>query len=162
MNGLKRSALFLTVFTFFLQSAWPQASTATVSGTVRDQSGAVIPNAAVTLTNSATNVASKTSTNGVGFYIFAGVVPGSYDLVAEAPGMQKFEGKLTVQVQQNAVVDAVLKLGATTSEVSVQDVTPMVTTDNPTLGHTLERQRIEQLPINGRFITDGTWAGDRN
>ncbi|PYT27685.1 MAG: hypothetical protein DMG57_17425 [Acidobacteria bacterium] len=154
MNGLKRSALFLTVFTFFLQSAWPQASTATVSGTVRDQSGAVIPNAAVTLTNSATNVASKTSTNGVGFYIFAGVVPGSYDLVAEAPGMQKFEGKLTVQVQQNAVVDAVLKLGATTSEVSVQDVTPMVTTDNPTLGHTLERQRIEQLPINGRFITE--------
>jgi hypothetical protein len=133
--------------------AWPQASTATVSGTVRDQSSAVIPNASVTLTNTATGVGSRTVTNAAGFYIFAGVVPGPYDLLVEAPGMQKFEGKLTVQVQQSAVVDAALRVGQTTTEVSVRDVTPLLTVDNPTLSHVLERERIEQLPINGRFIT---------
>jgi len=67
--------------------------------------------------------------------------------------MQKFEGTLTVQVQQSAVVDAILKVGQTTTEVQVTDVTPLVTVDNPSLGHVLERTRIEQLPINGRFIT---------
>ena len=75
-------------------SAYAQASTATVSGTVRDQSSAVIPGASVTLTNKDTNVASKTTANHEGFYIFPGTIPGPYLLVVEAPGMQKFEGSL--------------------------------------------------------------------
>ena len=134
-------------------SAWPQASTGTVSGTVRDQTGAVIPSASVTLSNKATGIASKTSTNGVGFYMFPGVVPGQYSITVEAPGMQKFEGSLTVQVQQSATVDVTMKVGQTTTEVQVQDVTPMLTVDSPVLGHTLERTRIEQLPLNGRALT---------
>jgi hypothetical protein len=67
--------------------------------------------------------------------------------------MQKFEGSLMVQVQQSAVVDVALRVGQTATEVVVEDVTPLVQTDNPTLGHVLERTRIEQLPINGRAIT---------
>ena len=148
--------LALVVFVLCLMVApiaWPQASTATVSGTVRDQTGAVIPAATVTLNNTATGVSLKTTTNEAGFYVFPGVIPGNYTLTVEATGMQKFEGKLTVQVQQSAVVDAVLKVGQTTTEVQVTDVTPLLTVDNPTLGHTLERTRIEQLPINGRFIS---------
>ena len=131
----------------------PQASTGSVSGTVRDQSGAVIPGAAVALTNTATNVTLRTTTNEAGLYRFPGVVPGPYRLTVEAPGMQKFEAGLTVQVQQSAVVDVTLRVGATVAEVVVQDVTPLVTVDSPTLGRVLERLRIEQLPINGRFVT---------
>jgi hypothetical protein len=134
-------------------SAWPQASTATVSGTTRDQTGAVVPSASVTLTNRNTNIALKTTTNETGYYVFPGTLPGPYSLVVEASGMQKFEGTLTVQVQQSAVVDVVLKVGQTVTEVSVQDVTPLLQVSNPTLGHVLERKRIEQLPINGRNIT---------
>jgi hypothetical protein len=67
--------------------------------------------------------------------------------------MQKFEGSLIVQVQQSAVVDITMKVGQTATEVAVQDVTPLVQTDSPTLSHTLERARIEQLPINGRALT---------
>lgn len=144
----------LTAIVLLGTLAWSQTSTATVSGTVRDQTGAVIPAASVTLTNTAMNVSSKSSTNAAGFYIFPGVVPGPYALSVEAPGMQRFEGKLTVQVQQSAVVDAVLRVGQTTTEVTVEDVTALVTVDNPTLGHVLERGRIEQLPINGRFLTE--------
>src|SRR5687767_7788095 len=133
--------------------AWPQASTAIVSGTTRDQTGAVIPGASVTLTNKNTNIASKTTTNMSGYYVFPGTLPGPYGLVVEAAGMQKFEGSLTVQVQQSAVVDVTLKVGQTATEVLVQDVTPLLQTSNATLGHVLERKRIEQLPINGRNIT---------
>src|SRR5260221_5724053 len=65
-------------------------------------------------------------------------------------GMQKFEGALTVLVQNDAVVDAVLQVGQTVTQVDVADVTSLVRVDAPTLGHALERQRIEELPINGR------------
>ncbi len=122
---------------WFIPPCWPQASTSTVRGTVQDTD---------------TNVTSRTVTNQAGLYVFPGMVPGPYRLVVEVPGMQKFEGALTVQVQQDAVVDAVLKLGQVTAEVSVQDVTPMLVVDNPTLGHVLERKRIEQLPINSRYV----------
>jgi len=132
---------------------FPQASTSTVRGVVRDQTGAVVPNAPVAVTHTATNITTRTTTNGVGFYIFPGLLPGAYRLTAEAPGMQNFEATLTAQVQQDVSVDIVLKVGQTATEVLVRDVTPIVTVDNPTLGHVLERLRIEQLPINGRSIT---------
>ncbi len=151
--GARQLVLSLLVIAMTASVAWPQASTATVSGTVRDQTGAVIPGATVTLTNRNTNVGSKTTTNEVGFYVFPGTLPGPYLLAVEAGGMQRFEGSLTVQVQQSAVVDVAMKVGQTATEVQVVDVTPMIQVDNPTLGHVLERARIEQLPINGRNVT---------
>ncbi|MBI4875223.1 MAG: TonB-dependent receptor [Acidobacteria bacterium] len=134
-------------------SAWPQTSTGSVNGTIRDESAAVIPSAAVTLTNKATNVSSKTTSSEVGFYMFPGIVPGDYLISVEAPGMQKYEASLVVQVQQRAVVNVTMKVGQTATTVAVLDVTPMVQTESPTLSHTLERVRIEQLPINGRALT---------
>src|SRR5215469_3844013 len=152
MSWNLRTISMLACFASLIPPCWPQASTSAVRGTVRDQSNAVVAGASVILTDTDTNVTSRTATNDAGLYMFPGVVPGPYRLVVEAPGMQKFEGALTVQVQQDAVVDAILKVGDVTAEVSVKDVTPTVVVDNPTLGHVLERQRIEQLPINGRYI----------
>jgi hypothetical protein len=139
-------------------NCWPQASNSAVRGVVRDPSGAVVPGATVTLTNTATNVGRTSTTNEVGFYIFPGVVSGPYRLVVEAAGMQKFEGTLTVLLQQDLNVDAVLNVGQTTTEIVVKDITPLVNTENPSIGHVLERQRIEQLPINGRAITNLLYA----
>src|SRR4051794_14484818 len=149
---MRRLILCLFLGVLAASSAWPQASTGTVSGTVRDQTGAVIPNASVTLTGAATNTTSKTVANETGFYLFQAVVPGPYRVTIEAVGMQRFEGNLTVQVEQSVVVDVTLSVGQTTAEVSVQDVTPLVTVDNATLGGTLEHTRIEQLPLNGRAV----------
>jgi hypothetical protein len=134
----------------FAAAAWPQASNSTVRGQVTDQAHAVITNAVVKLTNTATNVARSTTTNQAGLYVFPGVTPGPYRITAELPGMQRFEGTLTVQVQQDAVVDIALQVGQTTTTVEVRDVTPMVNVSSPSLGQSLERQRIEQLPVNGR------------
>ncbi|MGH9662052.1 MAG: carboxypeptidase regulatory-like domain-containing protein, partial [Bryobacteraceae bacterium] len=144
--------LFVATAAFLLlpAGALPQASSSTVRGTVYDSANAVIPKAAVTLTNTATNVVRTTSTNEAGLYGFPGAIPGSYVLSVEFPGMQKFEGALTVRLQQDAVVDAVMQVGQAAVQVEVRDVTSLVRTDAPTLGHALERKRIEQLPINGR------------
>ncbi|HWR50132.1 MAG TPA: carboxypeptidase-like regulatory domain-containing protein, partial [Bryobacteraceae bacterium] len=134
--------------------ALPQASNGSVSGTVRDQSNAVIPTAPVVLTNTDTNVISRTTTSQSGFYVFPGVTPGPYRIEVEYPGMQAYKAGITVQTQQGIVVDPVLQTGQTTTIVEVRDVTPMVRVDTPTLGNVLERTRIENLPINGRnFFT---------
>src|SRR6266513_1755396 len=127
---IQRPIAFLSVLwlTFlFVPAARSQTSTSTVSGTVRDQSSAVIPAASITLTNTATGVVWRTTSNQAGVYFFTAIVPGPYRLTVESPGLQKFEGALTVQVQQSAVVDAVMKVGQASTEVSVQDVTPQLT-----------------------------------
>jgi len=67
--------------------------------------------------------------------------------------MQKFEGALTVEVRQSVVIDPVLQPAGTQTMVEVVDVTPLVTTDNPTVATTLTRSFVEQLPINGRSIS---------
>src|SRR5438093_1467540 len=103
---MKRFAFAVLAVTLLLPVASrPQASNSTVRGTVQDQAQAVIPKAAVTLTNTGTNVARSTETNDAGLYVFPGVTPGPYRIAVEFPGMQKFEGALIVQVQQDAVVD---------------------------------------------------------
>jgi hypothetical protein len=145
-----KHTMFLVLLLLAASSAWPQASNSTVRGTVTDQGQAIIPKAEVTLTNTATNVTRSTVTNEAGLYVFPGVTPGPYRISAEFAGMQKFEGNLTVQVQQDPVVDIILQVGGTSTTVQVQDVTPMVRMDSPSLGMSLERQRIEQLPVNGR------------
>jgi len=153
----------LILFLFVAGTAWPQVSSSTVRGTVRDSSQAVIPSATVTLLNTGTNGSRETRTNEVGIYVFPGVIAGSYRITAEAPGLQKFEGTLTVQ--QDATVDAVLAPAQTATTVVVMDVTPMVATDSSSLSTVLEQQRISQLPINGRNYLQllqtvpGTYAG---
>jgi len=80
---------------------------------------------------------------------------GRYQIVVEAKGMEAWKAELTLQVGQTAEVNPTLKVGATATEVTVAgDVTPLLTTTSPTLATVVERARIEQLPLNGRFIQD--------
>src|SRR5215470_2466306 len=106
---LKRFLLLVCVLAFAATlPAWPQGGNSTVRGYVRDQAQAVIPTATVTLTNVNTNVARTTQTNEAGLYSFPGVIPGSYRLVGDFPGMQRFEGNLTVQTSQDASIEITL------------------------------------------------------
>jgi hypothetical protein len=125
-----------------------------VRGVVEDSTGAVLPQANVTLINTATGVQSKTTANEAGVFVFPAVVPGPYRIQVTFAGMANYEGSLTVRVQESASLAITLKPATTQTEITILDVTPIVVVDNPTLGHTLERQRIEQLPINGRAITN--------
>jgi hypothetical protein len=154
VGAMQALGLVLGLVALLAGPVWSQSSTGSVRGVVADQTKAVIVNASVVLTNTETNIESRTVTNNVGIYVFPAVVTGPYRLTVEAPNMQKFEGTLIVQTQLSSVVDVELKPGATAIEVVVQDVTPLMTVDSSTLGHTLERQRIEQLPLDGRLLTN--------
>src|SRR5437016_5796902 len=83
--------------------AWPQASTSTVSGTVRDQTGAVVPNCTVTLLNTEINVSTKGATNGSGVFFFPAVIAGPYRVSVESPGMERYRGDFTMRTAQSAV-----------------------------------------------------------
>ncbi len=131
-------------------TAWPQGGNSTVRGSVRDQAQAVIPAATVTLTNTNTNVARTSQSNEAGIFVFPGVIPGSYRLVGDFAGMQRFEGALTVQTGDDATIDIVLRVATAATTVEVRDVTPLLSSDSPALTRTLERQRIEQMPLLGR------------
>jgi len=133
--------------------AFPQVSTGTLSGTVRDQTGAVVVAAPVVLTNTATNTVVRMATNEAGIYLFPGLVPDVYRLDVDAAGMKKYEATVTIVVQQSVVVDVTLEVGAATANVSVTDITPMVTVNSSTLAEELDRDRILQLPLNGRTLS---------
>lgn len=130
-----------------------QTGTGSIQGTIRDATGSVIPNASVKLRQTQTAQEFSGSTNDAGFYVFPAVQRGPYELTVEAQGMETWKGSLTLAVGQTAQVDATLKVGQTGTSITVAgDVTPLVTTTGPTLANVLERERIEQLPINGRFL----------
>ena len=152
MRSTQQIALLLLV-SLGLAVVYAQTGTGNIQGTVKDATGAVVPGAKVSTVHTETARQFETTTNGVGFYLFPSVQKGTYKLAVKAAGMENWEGELLLQVGQTAVVDPVLKVGATTTAVTVAgDVTPLIATTNATLSNTLERARIEQLPLNGRFI----------
>jgi len=144
----------LTVVALLLSPtvAWCQSSNGSVHGQVTDQSQAVIPDAKVVLTNTNTGVTRSAATNRAGLYAFPSVVPGPYKVTVTFTGMATFEATVTVHVQESPVVDATLVTASTVTSIQVVAETPMVQTDTPELGHTLEQTRIDQLPINGRDV----------
>lgn len=149
---LAATAVAMLCFALAASPAWAQSSNGSVRGVVQDQTQAVIPGATVILTNTDTNFESRTTTNSVGFYVFPSLVPGPYLLAVESQGMKRYEASLTVQVQSSETVEVTLYPGGTQQTIQVADVTPLLVADSQTLGHVLERARIEQLPINGRQV----------
>src|SRR5262245_48349440 len=119
---MQRFSISLLLAIAFASAAWPQASSTTVRGTVRDQGQAVVPGAKVTLTNTATNVERTTNTNEAGIYVFPGVFPGPHRLSAESTGMTRYEANIVVQAQQDAAIDVVLQVGQTVTQGEVADV----------------------------------------
>jgi len=152
---MKRLSIAVSLLLFICcATAWPQASNSTVRGAVTDAQSAVIPGAKVVLVNTATNVSREMLTNSAGLYVFPNVTPGPYHVKVEFARMQPFEGALTLQTLQDATVDVVMQVATGVTTVVVQEVTSLVRVDSPALGQSLERQRIEELPVNGRGYTN--------
>src|ERR1051326_6130907 len=122
-----------------------------ITGVVTDPSGAVIPNASVMVTNTATNVARSTTTNTDGLYFFPDLVPGTYNVQVTAGGFDTVvKQNIVLQVQQTARIDFTLKGGQSTETVQVAANAALLTTEDATIGTVIEEQRIIELPLNGR------------
>src|SRR5687767_1875970 len=101
-------------------NAWSQA-TAQISGTVRDQSGAVLPGVEVTATQTETGITRTVVTNETGSYVLSNLALGRYRVEAALPGFRTFvQTGIVLQVNSNQVVDSILEVGQVTEQVEVQ------------------------------------------
>ena len=153
-TSLKRASVSVWILLVLLAAPLcGQTGAGAIQGTVTDAQGAVVPGANVTLTQTAAMTVRTTTTNAVGFYLFPSTFLGPYEVKVEAPGMETWKGTVNLRAGQIAEIDVKLAVSTTRTEVTVVgNVTPLVTTTNATLGGTLERERIEQLPLNGRYL----------
>jgi hypothetical protein len=150
--------MILALFLCSNVCALAQSGAGTIQGTVTDQTGAVVPSAAVHVVNTATGTVSDTKTNGVGFYSVPGLFAGHYKLTFSAPGMRQLETSVVLEVAQTAVIGASLSLGEVSSKVTVEaDTQQLANYENGTVSTELDNARINQLPMNGRNIV--TLAG---
>src|SRR5205809_1060491 len=122
----------------------------TITGEVKDSTGAVVPGATVTVVNKATNATRTTTTNEVGLFDFPALQPGEYTVKSELEGFKTATRDLELQVQQTARVNFTLELGTLNETATVTGVSPLVETANATIGTVIENKRIVELPLNGR------------
>ncbi len=131
-----------------------QTGSGTVQGLVKDASAAVVAGAKVTIVHTATMREYSTTTNDDGFFVFPPALPGSYEITATVPGMETWKAEFLLAVGQTAEISPVLKVGAVSSTVTVADAAPLVSTSDATIARNLEHARIEQLPVDGRSISN--------
>jgi hypothetical protein len=138
-------ALVATVFT-----AYAQAPTGIISGTVTDESGAVIPNATITITNKATGFVRTTTTSPLGLYSAPALPAGEYVVQAEVTGFRTLLRDATVQTGESTTVNLPMQLGGTKDVVTVEGVTAQINYDTHNIQGVIQRSTIEDLPLNGR------------
>ncbi len=131
------------------------ATTAQLNGTVRDASGGTVAKATVVLREVSTNLSYTTTSNADGFYVFAAVLPGRYDLTAEATGFAKStQTGIVLTVAQTATLDVALTVSGGTERVVVTTETPVIEPTKTEISQVIETQQIASLPISGRLFTD--------
>jgi hypothetical protein len=143
--------LVLVLLACVLCAAHAQEFRATISGRVVDSTGAVIPHAAVTVTNTETGTKTDTVTSGNGDYTVPFLLPGKYSVVVNAKGFQRYvHDGITVQSGDKIAEDATMALGADSEVIHVTTDTPLLETASSTAGQVLTPDEIADLPDNGR------------
>ena len=147
-------SLVLALFVFsyvFVRPGSAQTTTGTISGTVTDSTGSVIPNAAISVTEVQTGISQATQSNASGNYIFPALATGDYTLSAKAPGFgtQTLSG-LHLDVSQNLNASVQLKLGTENQSVTVTSSAALVELRGSQLSTTVDQKQIAELPLNGR------------
>ncbi len=158
---ITRSILCLAVLLTMASSMFAQTIyTGSITGSVKDTTGAAIPNAKVTVINTATGVQSPTNTTSVGDYTVINLIPGHYSVVAEAAGFdQEQVTGITLVVAQEARVNLTLKPGAASTTVTVAADAVALDTDSAAVSQLVAAQQITDLPLDGRNFQDLLFIG---
>ncbi|HYL38390.1 MAG TPA: carboxypeptidase-like regulatory domain-containing protein [Bryobacteraceae bacterium] len=150
MSKLKLTFSLLVLGLAALVSSYAQVPTGTISGTVTDESGAVIPGAAVTITNKATGSARSLTTNAEGLYSAPSLQAGDYEVRVEVQGFRTVVREAQVSAGGSTNVSASMLLGTAQEVVNVEAATAQVNYESYTIAGNVQRQNIQELPINGR------------
>jgi hypothetical protein len=144
--------VFLALLLFIgLVDGFGQTETATLSGTIIDQSGAFVPDVQVTVTNEDTNIAVQTKTNGAGLYNVPTLKPGKYRVQVQKEGFKQVDVReLTLNVQDVVNRNFNLQVGGTSEIVQVSGDIQNINTTDATVSTVVDRNFAENLPMNGR------------
>jgi hypothetical protein len=156
LRNCRITARFTPLFTLLLSSAFAfgQASyVAQIRGVVTDQTGALVPNATITITNDATNISTTARTNDHGLYILTGLRPAVYTIRAYVAGFRATEQKnVVLQVDQQTTIDFTLHPVGVNTTVEVTEAAPLLDTESASLGTDVTNEYVRDIPLYGRSM----------
>ncbi|MBM3819322.1 MAG: TonB-dependent receptor [Acidimicrobiia bacterium] len=156
MRSPVRGVSFLTLaLSLASATAWAQLSTAQLSGRVSDESGAVLPGVTVTVTQTDTGLVRSVTTDENGTYVLPSLPTGPYRLEAMLQGFRTYsQTGIVLQVAATPVINVVLAIGSLEETVSVEAAAPLVDVQSAGIGDVVDNERIVELPLQGRQVTD--------
>jgi len=132
-------------------TALAQVTTGSILGTIHDSTGAVVPGATVTITDTGKGTSSVVKTDGSGDYVVPFLIPGAYNISVEMEGFKRsVSNNVVLDIDQRARVDMALELGGTSETVQVNTAPPLIKTDSSELGDVVGKTQVQNLPLNGR------------
>ena len=135
-------------------NARAQEFRATISGTVTDVTGAVVPGASVEVLETQTGTVSRTTSDSAGLYVVPFLLPGEYSITAKKAGFETYKrGGITLQAQEHPIVNLILTVGSASQTVTVTSEAPLVDQENASIGAVISTQSVADLPLNGRTPT---------
>ena len=153
VTALTSALLTLALFVAAATTLQAQSFYGSVVGTVTDSSGAVVPGATVTVTNTGTNGTSTVQTDSGGKYSVVNLVPADYKVIVSKTNFKRFErASVPVQVGASIRIDATLSVGNTSETVQVTSAVPLLQTDSSSLGQQVEGKTVQEMPLNGRNV----------
>jgi hypothetical protein len=151
--------IIAAMFSLSNQRAWAQSNRASITGTVKDSSGALVSGVEVTATNKGTNEATKTVSNQDGIYVIPNLFPGQYSVEFKRDGFETVvRPVITLESTQVARIDAALKVGAVSSSITVTSDAPVLDLEKPSVGTNMNGKIVTDLPLSiyggGRSVED--------
>lgn len=135
-------------------SVWGQTGTGVVRGTVTDANQGVVPGVEVVIVNLNTNISRRAVTNDVGIYYVGSVPIGNYQMTVQLPGFNTWTTRFEVQAGQTVVINPELEIGELSTTVDVVGAAPVINTEAMEVSDVKDFQRIQQLPLNGRTVSN--------
>src|SRR5207302_6743170 len=130
-------------------------STAQIMGTVKDQSGAVLPGVEISVVQTDTGLKRSGVTDETGSYVLTSLPVGPYRLEAGLPGFRTYvQTGIVLQVDANPVINAVLQVGQVADQVEVRADAALVETRSTGIGQVIDNIRVLEMPLNGRQVTE--------
>jgi hypothetical protein len=137
----------------FAASVFAQEFRASVAGQITDSSGAIVPDATITVTSVERNTVAQTISNSSGHYLVQYLLPGKYTVTAEKPGFKKsLHPAIALESSDHISLDIVLEVGGLNQSVTITDQAPLLDTETATRAATVENRVLENVPTNGRNL----------
>ena len=133
-----------------LALVWAQAPTGTISGIVADVTGARIRAASVVVISKETGMKRTILTSGAGEFVVPALIPGLYEVTADASGFKQIVREATIEAGSTTEVDLVMQVGAGTESLTVEGATPQIQYESHEVNGRITRLQIDGLPVNGR------------